>query len=675
MKILLCHNKTYYPALGGGDKSNRELMEALTRAGHRVQVMARMPKAGEEGQQEFVQSLVERDVEYRLIDGAVEFEHQGVAVATVTMHPNLRAYLIALVDRFQPDIIVTSTDDPAHILLEAAFRTDRPVVFLARATLALPFGPDCAFPSESKTENLRQCDAIVCVSNYVANYIREHTGIPAVFKPIALQGEGPFPHLGKFDNPFVTMVNPCGVKGLPIFAELARRMPQVKFAAVPTWGTIQEDLDLIASCPNMSLMPAADNINDILQFTRVMMVPSLWAEARSRIVVESMLRGVPVIASKAGGLIEAKMGVDYLIPVRLIEKYKPQVNEQMVPLAEIPDQNIDPWQAALHRLVTDRDHYQELSQRSREVALNFKDNFDLTPFLDLLQQLMSQPLRRQAISRQAKAPTVLDRLTPERRALLALRLKQNAAAPIKRDLFVVNDDDVAAIKLFCFPYAGGGTTTYRSWRNQLKDLVQIVAAQLPGREARASETPYPDLATAIEDLAIHIRPLMQPDTVFFGHSMGSGLAFELIRELRRTGSQLPKALLVSGARAPQFRRNYQPGPDPTDEELLAQLRRLEGIPAAMLDRPELLAPLLPVIKADTSLYRKYVYQDEPPLQIPIFAFGGTRDANVEAHHLEAWAQQTSKRFEARFFEGGHFYLQDRNSGFLEALRQVLHGLD
>ena len=35
----------------------------------------------------------------------------------------------------------------------------------------------------------------------------------------------------------------------------------------------------------------------------------------SRIVVEAMLRGVPVIASNTGGLPEAKLGVPYVLPV------------------------------------------------------------------------------------------------------------------------------------------------------------------------------------------------------------------------------------------------------------------------------------------------------------------------------------------------------------------------
>ena len=46
MRILLAHNSLYYPSHGGGDKSNRLLMEALAARGHTVRVVARVEKFG-----------------------------------------------------------------------------------------------------------------------------------------------------------------------------------------------------------------------------------------------------------------------------------------------------------------------------------------------------------------------------------------------------------------------------------------------------------------------------------------------------------------------------------------------------------------------------------------------------------------------------------------------------
>ena len=83
---------------------------------------------------------------------------------------NLRAYFAAQIEAFQPDVILASTDDPAQLLLDVALRSgDARVVYLARATLAVPFGPDCAFPERGQDgAHPRLSIAVVGVSQYVA---------------------------------------------------------------------------------------------------------------------------------------------------------------------------------------------------------------------------------------------------------------------------------------------------------------------------------------------------------------------------------------------------------------------------------------------------------------------------------------------------------------------------
>src|SRR6185437_5717816 len=160
-----------------------------------------------------------------------------------------------------------------------------------------------------------------------ASYIREQSGIEAVHVPIAPADPGPHPKVGGFDNPFVTLVNPCAVKGIKLFLELAKALPDVAFAGVPTWGTTPEDVAAMRGVPNITVLPKVDQINDLMRRTRVLLAPSVWAEARSRIVVEAMLAGVPVMASNLGGLPEAKMGVPYILPANQVVGYQHRLNE------------------------------------------------------------------------------------------------------------------------------------------------------------------------------------------------------------------------------------------------------------------------------------------------------------------------------------------------------------
>ncbi len=256
MRILLAQNSNYYPAHGGGDKSNRLLIEALAARGHECRVVARISVFGAREHEEFLESLAARGVTpLSTEDGAVTFIRAGVEVHVVT-NANLRAVFNAQLEAFAPEIVLASTDDPAQLLLEIALRSAARVVYLARATIAVPFGPDCAFPSEAKTERIRACDAVVGVSQYVADYIRKYAGIDAVHVPISLMEPEEWPDLGRFDNPYVTFVNPCAVKGLSIFLALADAFPGTAFAAVPTWGTNQQDRASLGMRPNVSLIAA-----------------------------------------------------------------------------------------------------------------------------------------------------------------------------------------------------------------------------------------------------------------------------------------------------------------------------------------------------------------------------------------------------------------------------------
>ena len=670
MRILLAHNSTYFPSTGGGDKSNRLLMEDLAARGHQVRVATRVESFGQQGHDHLIAELRKRGIETNTTDGVTHFMLHGVDVRTLSLSPHLRPFFQAQIVEFDPDIIVTSTDDPGQLLFDLAVRAPRArVVYLVRATIAVPFGPDSSMVSSTKTEMLKRADGVVGVSHYVANYVREWSGLDAVHVPISLLDPiKEYPNLGRWDNPYVAMVNPCAVKGISIFLQIADLMPSVQFAAVPLWGTQEAELEELRKRPNIHLIGPYDNMDDLLRQTRIMLVPSVWAEARSRVVLESMSRGIPVLASDVGGLHEAKLGVPYLIRVKPIVRYRPELDSNMVPIADVPPQDARPWVEILTGLLHDRGHWESLASASRKAALEYASNLTSEPFERYLLDLLSKPKRSH--TPQPAKPA----LTDEKRRLLALRVKQRAlgARTESSNWFSgVNDVEPSRLRLFCFPWAGGGTLSYRAWRDSLAPLAHVVPVRLPGRESRASEPPVERMETLVALLLEAIRPYTRAPFAFFGHSMGAGLAFELTRALRRAGLPLPQSMHVSGARAPQYRLGYQPGPEPALRDFIEELRRLEGFPPSILNNPELMKLALPALLSDARLYRNYSYAPEAPLPVPILAYGGDADPNVTSEHMEAWREQTSSTFQRQEFPGGHFYLESARAPLLKALRAAL----
>jgi surfactin synthase thioesterase subunit/glycosyltransferase involved in cell wall biosynthesis len=668
VKILLAHNSTYYPAHGGGDRSNRLLMEALAGRGHQVRVFTRTVRFGEAEHKLYLAELDKRAQSHETdhAAGEVRFTHGGVDVRVLTGRPEVRTAFQRHIDEFDPDVIVTSTDDPGQLLFDLAVKAPRArVVYLVRATIAAPFGPDSSGVNERKTDLLRRADGVAGVSHYVAGYVRQWTGIPAVYLPISLlEPMNEYPLLGRFDSAYVSMVNPCAVKGISIFLALADRMPHLRFAAIPTWGAGQGELEELRRRPNVTVLDPVDDIDDLLRVSRAVLAPSVWAEARSRIVVEAMTRGIPVLASDVGGLHEAKLGVPYLLKVRPIRHYKPIVSSAMVPVAEVPEQDVGPWMKALDRLTSDEEHWQEIASWSRRAALEYTRDLNVLPFEMFLEALLRKPKNGPAPDAASKG------LSADRRKLLALMLQKKAVERRQSQWFAC-DWNAPGERLFCFPWAGGGTASYLSWRERLSAAASVAAVRLPGREDRSAEPPLTAMEEAVEALAEAIEPHLGRGFSFFGHSMGAVMAFELARRLRALGLPLPRLLIVSAARAPLFRTGHKRQPDPSRQQFIEELKRLEGIPVSVLSDARLLEMALPALEADARLYRHYAHEPGEPLGIPIVAYRGASDANIGEEHTARWAEMTTGRFTQRVFPGGHSYLDESREQLLAAIEEDL----
>ncbi len=385
MRIALIQDEIYLPSFGGGVKANRCLLEGLARQGHECLVLSRALTRSSDGPrniQQFSDEMKARDTILQEVEPDVfSYKHEGVRVEALNFagSDEQHDYLVRRLRAMKPAWIFVA-DDKRRIMLQAAMQAaPSRVILLLQTIIQLPFGPLAVDKNPEYTDLVKATRAIIVISDFMKRYIREYGDLDAHLLPIPVYGAGPFPDLARFDRGFVTMINPCALKGVSIFMGLAREFPDIEFAAVPTWGADQDLIDRMQELPNIRILKPSNDIEDILGHTRILLVPSLWPETFGYVVPEAMLRGIPVLASDIGGLPEAKLGVDYVLPVQPGEFRK----EGFV----CPLQDLSPWSQALGELLSDEGAYQRCSQQSRQAAHDFVATVSVARFETLMNQL------------------------------------------------------------------------------------------------------------------------------------------------------------------------------------------------------------------------------------------------------------------------------------------------
>lgn len=233
-----------------------------------------------------------------------------------------------------------------------------------------------------------------------------------------------------------------------------------------------------------------------------------------------------------------------------------------------------------------------------------------------------------------------------------------AAAATPGHWFRRQGDPAAPLRLFLFPHAGSGGLIYRTWPPLLPDDLEIQIVQLPGRESRLKEESYREFAPLADALyEALVNELDERPFAFFGHCLGAQLAYRMTHELERDGLRGPELLGASSWTPVGFAVNTIEQARMPEPELIQWMKNLGSFPEDTYDDPELLAMIIPALRADIEVSATYV-DDGAAVSSPIVGFCGQSDPLMPAAAMGVWAKRTPEFLGNSSFSGGHFYIDN-----------------
>ena len=228
------------------------------------------------------------------------------------------------------------------------------------------------------------------------------------------------------------------------------------------------------------------------------------------------------------------------------------------------------------------------------------------------------------------------------------------------------------VQIFLFPFAGGNAHSFSEIIKRLPRNFETIAIEYPGHGARSKEPFLDDFESLLNDVAIQINSTFDKNKkiVFFGYSLGSLIAFEIIA--RHMIHIDVSCFFACAQESPTINSFNQRAIDWTDENVLKYTICLGGIDQRLIDNPRFLKALLLPTKHDYLVRESYIYHNGV-ITCPVHVLYSDEDTPYLT--VEKWHECCKKEVILHDFKGNHFFINNNTDEIAEIVTNVIKTLD
>ncbi|MFK7983171.1 MAG: thioesterase II family protein [Saprospiraceae bacterium] len=226
------------------------------------------------------------------------------------------------------------------------------------------------------------------------------------------------------------------------------------------------------------------------------------------------------------------------------------------------------------------------------------------------------------------------------------------------------------MQLICLPYSGGSSFAYQPLAAYWSKSWKVTTLILPGRGQRIGEPLVVNMEDLVNDCWQQIKNHLEQPYAFFGHSLGSRLAYLLAHKAREEGCSLPVHLFLSGTKGPSV-------PPTTPYRYLFsktafknKLEEYGGISEELLNNADAFDFFEPIIRADFQAIETWKYYQKAALNIPTTVITGTAEEMTEKE-VQKWQQEFSTKVAFIKMKGNHFFLFNHPQQFVALMQNHL----